>query len=103
MSFPSAIQLVICLRFARPVFGSRAIDAPQNTPTISQPLSSVRLSGTLGNVAGRKADDEITSFPIHRAQGGLGIVAANGIVKHVRAFAAGQALDVFGQLLLLIA
>src|ERR1700733_14647829 len=47
-SLPSAIHLVISVRLARPVLGSRAIEAPQNTPTISQPLSSVRLSGTRG-------------------------------------------------------
>src|SRR5204863_7155690 len=45
---PSAVHLTSFSRLARFFSGLTLVHAPQNTPRISQPLSSARLSGIFG-------------------------------------------------------
>jgi len=47
-SLPSAIHAKICSPCARFFAGSRIANEPQNTPKISQPFKSTRLSGIFG-------------------------------------------------------
>src|SRR6478672_6890104 len=53
-SLPSRAQVRISALFSRLASGSAFVKAPQNTPTISQPLSSARLSGIFGIVPAAK-------------------------------------------------
>ena len=52
---------------------------------------------------GGKADHQKTPFPGDRAQRGLGIIAADGIVDHVGALLAAGGLEDLGELLLPVA
>ena len=61
------------------------MNAPQNTPTMEQPLSSARFSGIFGNVAGGEADHQEATVPGHVAQRRLGVGAAHRIVDDVHA------------------
>ena len=72
--------------------GSRPVNAPQNTPTTEQPLSSGRFRGILRDVAGGESDDQESSVPGHRAQSGLAEIATDGVVADVDASVAGDLL-----------
>ncbi len=76
--------------------GSRITNAPQNTPATSQLLSKRQVERQARD-AGGEADDEVAAFPRDRAQRGLGIVAADGIVDDVRAVRADRRLELFGE------
>ena len=73
---------------------------PQKTPTIDAPLSSVRLSGIFGMLAGGEADDQEPPVPRGRAQRRFGVLATDRIVDDVGAGAVGQRLDALLQIFL---
>jgi hypothetical protein len=51
------------------------------------------LSGIFGISPAGEADDQVAALPGDRAQGGLGVRAADGVVDDVGSVAAGQLLD----------
>ena len=71
--------------------GSRSMNAPQNTPTMSQPFSSARLSGSFGISPAAKPITRKRPCPGDRAQRRLRVGTADRIVDHVGALAAGDA------------
>src|SRR5690606_20573075 len=52
--------------------------------------------------AGGETDDEIAAFPRDRAQRGLGIIAADGVIDDVRATRADRFLELVRKLLRLV-
>ena len=57
--------------FARFNSGSFLVKAPQNTPTIEQPLSKREVERNLRDVAGGETHYQETSLPGHVAQCGF--------------------------------
>src|SRR5204863_7331036 len=62
-------------------------------------LEQREVERDLRNFAGRKPDHQKAPLPRDRAQRGFGVSAANRIVDHVGAFAAGEAAQRFLQIL----
>ena len=80
-------------------FGSRRAKSPQNTPTTRAPLSSARLSGSLGISPAAKPTTR--SRPRQASERNAGSVygAADRVVDHVDAAAIGERLDALAQIL----
>jgi hypothetical protein len=79
--------------------GSRLAKSPQNTPTSDAPLSKGRFSGSDGDGAACKAHHQVAPAPGDGAEGGLGQIAAHGVVHHVGPLSLGQGFQGFAQVL----